>query len=345
MRQRRLKASPEVSLGYYHCVSRVVDRAFVLGDVEKEVFIKLMWMYERFCGVRVVTFCVMSNHFHILLEVPRRPVVLPSDEKLMDLLEGISTKIVHGTACQQLQMLRETGADVEAEKLREKYFRRMWDVSSFMKSLKQRFSQWFNRRHARKGTLWEERFRSVLVEGAGESLVTMAAYIDLNPVRAGMVTDPKDYRWCGYAAAVSGRTDVKQGLGVVVSYLKGDQEKEILAVYRCWLYGMGEEMGKREDGCPLKRGFNREQIAEVLKMKGRLTCWELLHCRVRYFIDGEVIGSKGFVNSVFFANRGRFGANRKDGARRFRGVESRSLYAMRNLRIEPITAFAIVSSA
>ncbi|MGE3312392.1 MAG: transposase, partial [Limisphaerales bacterium] len=62
---------------------------------------------------------------------------------------------------------------------------RMYDVSAFMKLVKQRFTQWYNRRVGRKGTLWEDRFRSVLVEGAGDALVTMAAYIDLNPVRAG----------------------------------------------------------------------------------------------------------------------------------------------------------------
>jgi putative transposase len=44
----------------------------------------------------------------------------------------------------------------------------------------------------------------VLVEGAGYALTTMAAYIDLNLVRAGIVGDPKDYRWCGYGAAVAG---------------------------------------------------------------------------------------------------------------------------------------------
>jgi hypothetical protein len=53
-----------------------------------------------------------------------------------------------------------------------------------MKVLKQRFTQWFNGRHAWRGTLWEDRFRPVLVEGKGDALRAMAAYIDLNPVRA-----------------------------------------------------------------------------------------------------------------------------------------------------------------
>ena len=59
--------------GIYHCVSRVVDRQFVLGKEEKERFVQLMRLYERFCGVRVLSHCVMSNHFHLLVEVPLRP--------------------------------------------------------------------------------------------------------------------------------------------------------------------------------------------------------------------------------------------------------------------------------
>ena len=91
-----------------------------------------------------------------------------------------------------------------AEQLRESFFRRMWDLSQFMKSLKQCFTRWYNAAHDCSGTLWEERFKSVLVED-GHAAKVMAAYIDLNAVRAGIVEDPKDYRWCGYAEAVAGR--------------------------------------------------------------------------------------------------------------------------------------------
>ena len=54
----------------YHCVSRVVDRRFVFGDEEREHFRMFMRMQENFSGCRVLAYCVMSNHFHILLEVP-----------------------------------------------------------------------------------------------------------------------------------------------------------------------------------------------------------------------------------------------------------------------------------
>jgi len=73
----------------------------------------------------------------------------------------------------------------------------------------------YDRRKGRKGTLWEERYKSLLVEGDEKALMTVAAYIDLNPYRAEMVDRVEDYRWCGYASAVAER--VRPGLGCVES--------------------------------------------------------------------------------------------------------------------------------
>ena len=70
----------------------------------------------------------------------------------------------HGTARQMLTQLRQQGHHQAADDYKAKYLARMWDLSGFMKLLKQRFTQWFNQKQGRKGTLWEERFKSVLVE-------------------------------------------------------------------------------------------------------------------------------------------------------------------------------------
>ena len=161
MRRPRFKAPPEHPLAYYHCISRVVDRQFVFGAEEKEQFIEFMRLYERFCGVRVVTYCVMSNHFHVLVEVPQRPAELPDDAALLAMLaqvygEGGGA----GTIRQRLEYFRTEGAEAEAETLRESFFARMWDVSAFMKLLKQRFTQWFNRTHRRKGSFGRSDLRA-----------------------------------------------------------------------------------------------------------------------------------------------------------------------------------------
>ena len=99
------------------------------------------------------------------------------------------------------------------EAYRETFLARMWNVSACMKLLEQRITQWLNRTLGRKGTLWDERFKSVQVEGAGTARATMVTCIDMKPVRAGIVADPKDYRWRGHAATLAGVQRARVGLG------------------------------------------------------------------------------------------------------------------------------------
>ena len=213
-------AGEERRSALYHCVSRVVDRKFIFGDDEREEFVSIMRNYEAFCGVRILSYCVMSNHFHLLIEVPPRMDDSVSDEELLRRLALINKDEYVAKVRQHLMTLAESetrnGKKAHAE-LRDKYLRRMWDLGAFMKALKQRFSAWYNKRHGRLGTLWECRYQSALVEN-GHAARTVSAYIDLNPIRAKMVNDPKEYRWCSYAAAVAGGSEGKmarRGLGSV----------------------------------------------------------------------------------------------------------------------------------
>src|SRR4029078_1634607 len=295
MRTARAKQE-EGTTGYYHCISRVVDRQFVLGAQEKEQLVTLMRRYEALCGLKVITYCVMSNHFHILVEVPKRPEKgrLPSDAELVALVRKAKDSYGSGTLQQDLQRLRAEGAEAAAEALKERFFCRMWDVSWFMRLIKQRFTQWFNKGRNRTGTLWEDRFKSVLIEGAGNALCTMAIYIDLNPVRAGVVKDPGEYRWCGYTQAMAGVRAARDGLAVVVAAVRGGHPpaaRRVMAEYRLQLFGRGESRGLSEDGKPMRLGVSQKRIEQVLEKKGRLEKWEAVRCRVRYFSDGMILGS------------------------------------------------------
>lgn len=77
---------------------------------------------------------------------------------------------------------------------------------SLMQNLGQRYVQYFNRRHARTGTLWEGRFRSCIAESA-RYVLACYRYIELNPVRAGMVSRPVDYPWSSHAVNLGVRDD------------------------------------------------------------------------------------------------------------------------------------------
>jgi hypothetical protein len=164
----------------------------------------------------------------------------------------------------------------------------MGNLSQFMKLLKQRFSIWFNKAHRRFGTLWAERFKSVLIESKQEVLEIIAAYIDLNCVRAGLAADPKDYRFCGYAEAVAGSAVAQQGLTQVFG-AAGQSWPEVQAGYRLILFGTAS--APRAHGS----GIATEEFAQVLRAGGKLPTATVLRCRVRYFSDGAVLGTKAFV--------------------------------------------------
>jgi hypothetical protein len=241
--------------------------------------------------------------------------------------------------------MRGAGDDAGAERLRERFLRRMWNLASFMQGVKQRFSQWFNARNDRAGTLWEGRFKSVLVEGTGQTLSTMAAYIDLNPVRAGIVKDPADYRWSGYAEAVAGLKPARLGrkktvMGDLASERPDEtarqEMKRLLARYRVYLFENGEERKAGPDGRGARRGMGVGEVEAVIRSGGKLNFYESLRCRLRYLSDGCAIGAVEFVEGVFTKNRERFGSRRNNGARKMRRVNLRGLFTVRDLRNEAV---------
>jgi len=329
MRKARLVGD---GTSYYHVMSRIIERRFYLGEEEKERFRSMMWRVAEFSGIKILTYSVLDNHFHLLIEVPERQYV--DDDELFRRLALIYKRNDVEEVRWRIENYLKKNQPKAAESLRQRFLCRMYDMSEFMKTLKLRFTKWFNRIHERRGTLWEERFKSVLIEGAsfveGEEnrhpLHTVAAYIDLNAVRAGLVEDPKDYRWCGYAEAVAGKGVAREGVGFVLGIPVGGMMGWARASkeYRMSLFGGG--------GKP----FSRTRMLQVLRDGGQLSRGELLHCRVRYFSDGMVIGSKAFVDDVFQKRRHLFGAKRKTGARSMFGGSWDGLCSMRDLRCEVI---------
>ena len=298
MRSNRLKV--QGSDAVYHCMTRTVNGERLFGDREKEVLRKIIWQVADFSGVEVLTYCVMSNHFHVLVEVPELGNL--SDAELMRRYKVLYPK----PSKYQEASIKVLEADLaaggeEAEIVRHRLLVRMGDVSEYMKAVKQRFSIWFNKSHQRYGTLWADRFKSVLVEGAGNPLQTMAAYIDLNPVRAGIVEDPKDYRFCGYAEAVANEDGVAASglLRVWKDYLATDRSpQDARQAHRSLIFGKGGDPWEVKG-----RVMDREKVSKVIEEQdGVLPRAAVLRCRVRYFTDGAILGSaeyvRGFVDAV-----------------------------------------------
>jgi REP element-mobilizing transposase RayT len=308
----------------------------------------------------------MCNHIHLLVEITPRPAGGLSDEELLARLKWVQTEAQVDLVAKELAEARkvvEEGRAQEGEafvqSIHERFTWRMHDLSQFMQGFLQRYTQWHNGQHKRKGHLWEDRFKSVIVED-GLAAKTMAAYIDLNPVRAEMVKNPEEYRWSSYGEAIGGGAKgngrkARAGLVRALRAHKGvaaDADlwsNDVALEYRrILLAGAGERVEERvEKSGEMKRiikrkGLTKEQLdeekrrlmqAEEQRM-GEIPFGRMLRCRVRYFTAGAVIGSRAFVDGAFESARERFGTKRKTGARKLRGNASAAagmLWSMRDL--------------
>lgn len=304
VRLSRIKINPSNGEACYHCVTRTVNGAFLFDDAAKEVLRRLIWRISDYCGVKIITYAILSNHFHVLVQVPARASV--SDEELLRryrVLYPKPTRYQSALLSTVLDVLAENGPRADAWRRRQLAL--MGDISQFMKLLKQRFSIWFNKAHQRFGTLWAERFKSVLLESRDDVLATVAAYIDLNAVRAGMVSDPKDYRFCGYGEAVAGCEVARSGLRCLSP---ASDWKENLARYRLRLFTTGSA------GPEGAVRISAADLEKVLAERGHLPLPAILRCRVRYFTDGAVLGGRAFVHAQLEASRTNHGRMLRRGA-------------------------------
>ncbi|MFK5922552.1 MAG: transposase [Verrucomicrobiota bacterium] len=353
---REFLLGPEGQTNYYHVVSRTTGRDILFEDDEKETFRILMLKQLKFSGLRALAWCFMGNHFHLLLEVPDRELATEGwkDEDYIKRLEVFKNEWSSKLVLDEVEMFRGNGADEKVSEIAESVKARLFDLSMFMKELKLKMTLAYNRKHDRVGTLWEGPFKSLLLQGAGEgessdALRMVAAYIDLNPIRAGLAQEPEGYRWCSYAAAVAGVRGARQGLCYAVTGRSRVAWKKVEQEYRCLLYTKGQTVktgqnlrrqgygGQAVGGYDKgKGGFSRAEIKEVLESGGRLSVAEALRCRVRYFTDGSVLGSQRYVDDFFESKRECFGARRKDGGRRMRGAQWGELRVLRDLKVDVV---------
>ena len=305
------------SCSHFHVMSRTAGGEMLFGDEEKEAFRLLMWRMAKFSGVEILTYCVMGNHFHLLIRIPEREGFLArfdcetpggsGERKLLAHLNLLYSEAYLVRLEREIAVLRKQGREAEVQRVLDRYKARFCDLSQFVKELKERFSRWFNKKYARCGTLWMDRFRSVIVEG-GECLRTVAAYIDLNPIRAGLVEKPEDYRWCGYAEALGGSQQIRRGLCRAIGWpmsgwsKRGKRKHSGAEAYRCLLYGDGIERLAEEGG--KRHGLSAEAAREVIDAGGQLGHFDLVRCRVRWFTEGGALGSERFLRRVLGAAAG-----------------------------------------
>jgi len=274
-RTQRLKISDETTV--YHVMSRTALDGFPLGDIEKEFMLDLIRRYSALYFVEILGFCLMGNHFHILVKT--FPEYKFTDQDLKKRYVGF-----YGDD--------RTFADGLIPSLRVK----LSSLSEFVREIKVGFARYYNRRHNRRGYFWGDRFKSVIVD-KGETLINCLTYIDLNPLRAGLVNRPEDYRWnsLGYHVQTNNRDNfLSTDFGLKEFNVKS--EKERIRRYRRYVYEAGAI--NRPDKMQAKV-IDDKVIAKERKKEFEISRINRFRYRTRYFTDSGVIGSKEFVSKTY----------------------------------------------
>jgi len=277
MRHPRIKPREDT---FVHVYNRCVGTAgeFPFGPAEKEEFISRL---KRLCGLYVIepiAFQVMGNHYHAVLFVPgERPSNKEAAERHRRYY-GLKRAIpVNSARCTAL-----------AKKLR--------DMSEFMRELQQPYTRWFNRTRPRRrrGHLWANRFKNTVLEN-GLAVWDCWLYVEMNPVRARMVGKPADYRFCSFGAwSATGKHPFAEAVEKrAMPWLKGLLHVEDLKGLRAV---MRKEFAR---ATAVERKQTEEQIETAIAVAAEKEPFVTqLDRRVRYWVDGLVIGSDLFVRDT-----------------------------------------------
>ncbi len=291
--------APKGESACYHCYGRCVNKERLLGDGEaKDRFVAELRRVAAFCGVEVLTFCVMSNHYHILVRIDLKAKEV-EDKELVRRFRALYGE----DKCPYINMDARRVATVldskldDAEAVRVHLKSRMGELAGFMKTLKQRYSVWYNGERGRVGTLWAERYKSCVVQDSPHVLRVVGAYIELNPVRAGLAEQAEAYRWSGYGAAVGGevspslRAWARAGIAgmpgakdPVRALRKEGQKEEEEAGERRFLQSYGLLVRVKDD----TGSASGEDAAGAEK--------QALLARVPAFLRGLVVGTEDFID-------------------------------------------------
>jgi len=280
----------------YHVMTRTALDGYVIGDVEKDFLLNLIKRLSSVYFADVLGFCLMGNHFHLLVRM--RP----------------GSEFSNAEIKRRFRLYYGNDEKRELEKEKIPCLRKKWgSLSEFVKEIKQGFSRYYNRRHHRKGFFWSERFKSVIVDN-GETLINCLAYIDLNPIRAGIAEKPEEYRWCslGYHAQTKNLDRfLSTDFGLIEFALKSAKAR--LAHYRRFVYekgGLIQEMENWSKGLELS-GVDRFRY------------------RTRYFTDSGIIGTKEFVSRVYQGFKDYYSSKHEKRPRLIQGLEG--VYSLKRL--------------
>jgi len=295
-----------------HLMNRISGQPGELpfDDVEKEKFFKLAERLSVFYTIEIISLVVMGNHWHAIV---RTFPELPTKEDAARRFAAL-----YGEKRAQPDWRRDEIYVPIAERMR--------DVSCFVKDLQGQFTAWFNktRPKKRRGSLWAGRFKSILLDDETAVLRCMK-YVEMNPVRAGIVADPSDYRFSTFGRlCLAGKTFFKGNmintLRHKMNFPEEYSDQQILHEFGACLARMAAA----------ERQLDEDEIETAVAEALRGPTFDLVVTRrIRFWTDGAIIGSKTFIREL---STTFFGPERTEKKRFARSTGDAELFALRRLR-------------
>lgn len=206
----------------HHITSRIAHRVFFLGESERNDIIEFVRRSAEFAGLKLLGWCILSNHFHLLVHLPHPETV--DEEEVMRRYGVLKGRQVGKAAEIQLAQWRKEGNDLRAREWLDGIRRRMYDVGEFMKIVKQWFTEEYNRRQSHCGTLWESVYHDHVIPMEVGAMSRVLAYIHLNPIRAALTDKYDDYAWSSFCALKKKDEIAERGVRFVYDQPKGKIE-------------------------------------------------------------------------------------------------------------------------
>ena len=170
-------ADPQGRARFVHVVTRTAGQQILFGDDERERFRKILFKQLKFSGLRALAWCLMGNHLHLLLELPDKEKALAgwTEDDLIARLSVFKDEMSTRLTLADVEMFRRNGHAEGVAEIAARVRERLFDLSVFMKELKQRMTLAYNFGHGRSGTLWEGRFRAGVVQAGAFTLQCLQA--------------------------------------------------------------------------------------------------------------------------------------------------------------------------
>jgi hypothetical protein len=202
---RKVQVSLETT-PYYHCVSRCVRRAFLCGVdtlTGKSYEHRREWIVDRIkelvdiFAIDTCAYSVMSNHYHIIVHVDTERASGWNEQEVIERWERLFSLPVIVERYRSMETLSSAERDVVSE-LVSKWRKRLYDISWFMRCINEPIARQANQEDGCTGRYWEGRYKSQALLDE-KALAACMAYVDLNPLRAGMAETPEQSEYTSIA--------------------------------------------------------------------------------------------------------------------------------------------------